>query len=95
MPPEGAPPPTPTKKVPVKLIVAAALVALAVTFILQNRQTVDIRVFTTTISGPLWAALTGVLILGVLVGLLLARGGRRGKREHPPGYGPRRSWRGG
>jgi len=70
---EGAPGATPAKKVPVKLIAAAVLVALGVIFLLRNRQTVDIRVFTTTISGPLWAVLAGVLALGLLAGVLLAR----------------------
>ncbi|SDW58007.1 Protein of unknown function [Amycolatopsis xylanica] len=76
--PGGAPKPARAKrKVPVKLILAAALAAVGVTFILQNRQTVDIRVFTTTISGPLWAALAGVCVIGLLVGILLVRGTTR------------------
>ena len=86
--PEGAPKTAPAKKVPVKLIAGVVLIALGLTFILQNRQTVDIRVFTTTISGPLWAALTGVLVVGLLAGLLLARGGRA-NRKH--GRGSERS----
>ncbi|MGW4592668.1 DUF1049 domain-containing protein [Amycolatopsis thermoflava] len=83
--PDGAPKAAPAKrKVPLKLIAAAVLVALGVTFVLQNRQTVDIRVFTTTITGPLWAALAGVLVLGLLAGLLLGRGARRAKRGPGP-----------
>ncbi|GAA3795690.1 MULTISPECIES: lipopolysaccharide assembly protein LapA domain-containing protein [Amycolatopsis] len=83
--PDGAPKAPPSKKVPVKLIAAAVLVALGLTFVLQNRQTVDIRVFTTTITGPLWAALAGVLVLGLLAGLLLGRGAHRAKRGQRPG----------
>jgi uncharacterized integral membrane protein len=52
-------------------------VAIALTFILQNRQTTDIRLFTTTISGPLWAALVGMLLIGLLAGFLLDRAARR------------------
>lgn len=77
--PPGANPQTTRTKIPGKVIVALVLVAIAVTFILQNRQTTTIYVFTTTISGPLWAALVGMLVVGLLVGLLLARG-PRGKR---------------
>lgn len=71
-----APRRTSPTKVPVKLIAALVLVAIALTFILQNRQTTDIYVFTTTISGPLWAALVGVLVIGLLVGFLLDRASR-------------------
>lgn len=75
--PDNPPKPARTnRQIPVKLVVAVVLVALGVTFIVQNRQAVDIRVFTTTISGPLWAVLAGVLVLGLLAGVLLARGGR-------------------
>jgi len=72
------------KKVPVRLIVALVLVALALTFTLQNRQTTEIHVFTTTISGPLWAALVGMLVIGLLVGFLLDRVAR-GKRQGQSG----------
>lgn len=82
--PEGARKTAPAKKIPVKLIVGLVLIAIALVFLLQNRQTVDIRVFTTTISGPLWAALTGVLVLGLLAGFLLARTSRSSRREHHP-----------
>lgn len=61
------------RRVPVKLIVALVLIALAIVFIVQNRQHVSIYLLLWTISGPMWAALTGMLVFGVIVGLLLVR----------------------
>jgi uncharacterized integral membrane protein len=59
--------------VPAKLIVAVVLLAIALTFILQNRDTIDIRLAVVTVSAPLWAALVCMLVLGGLVVLLLVR----------------------
>lgn len=56
-----------------KSISALVGIAIAATFIVQNRDTVRIQLFITTISGPLWAALTGMLLFGALCGYLLAR----------------------
>jgi uncharacterized integral membrane protein len=66
--------------VPTKLIIAVVLVAIAVTFILQNRETIGIRLAVVTVSGPLWAALVCMFVLGVAVGLLLRR--RRSDPRH-------------
>ena len=52
--------------------VAVVLVAIAVTFVVQNRGTITIRLFVPTVSGPLWAALAGVFVLGGLAGYLVA-----------------------
>lgn len=65
----------PTKtKVPAKLIVALVVLAVAIVFILQNRQVTNIYLLTATLSSPLWTALTGVFVLGGIVGFLLRRG---------------------
>ncbi|MEU6644709.1 DUF1049 domain-containing protein [Saccharomonospora sp. NPDC046836] len=63
-------------RVPAKLIVAAILIVIALIFILQNRQNIQIYLLTATLSGPLWAVLVGVVVLGGLTGFLLARGRR-------------------
>ena len=74
-------PPTPgttkRRRVPVKLIVALVLIALAIVFIVQNRQHVNIYLLLWTISGPMWSALTGMLVFGVIVGFLLVRRNRQ------------------
>lgn len=64
---------TKRRRVPVKLIVALVLVALAIVFIVQNRQETNIYLLLWTISGPLWSALTGVLVFGGVAGFLLVR----------------------
>lgn len=46
---------------------------LAVVFILQNRQPTSIRVILPVVTMPLWAALTGMLVVGVVIGLLISR----------------------
>ncbi|TVT32541.1 DUF1049 domain-containing protein [Amycolatopsis rhizosphaerae] len=60
-----------------RLIVAVVLTVIALVFILQNRQTVQIKLFIPTVSGPLWAALAAVGIVGLLVGFALGHHRRR------------------
>ncbi|GDY29923.1 DUF1049 domain-containing protein [Gandjariella thermophila] len=59
-----------------KEIVAVVLVAIALTFIVQNRQMIGILLFVPTVFAPLWAAFAGVLAVGLAAGYLLARRGR-------------------
>jgi uncharacterized integral membrane protein len=47
--------------------------ALIVLFIVQNRDTVKIQLFTLTMSAPLWLLLVVMVALGALIGFLLAR----------------------
>lgn len=61
------------RRFPTKLVVALVLIAVCVVFILQNRQHVSIKLLVPTVGGPLWAALTGVLVLGGIAGYLLVR----------------------
>ncbi len=76
-----APPSGQRRRVPAKLIVAVVLLAIALTFILQNRDAVDIRLAVVTVSAPLWAALVCMLVLGGLVVYLLTRRGRKSSRH--------------
>jgi uncharacterized integral membrane protein len=57
--------------------VALVLLALAVVFILENRQLTEIRLLIPVVLMPLWAALTGTLLIGLVVGVLLDRQRRR------------------
>jgi uncharacterized integral membrane protein len=58
-------------------IVALVLLAVAVVFILENRQLTEIRLLLPVVLMPLWAALTGTLLIGLVVGVLLDRQRRR------------------
>jgi hypothetical protein len=55
-----------------RAITSLVLVAIALTFIVQNRQIVAILLFIPTVVGPLWAALAGVFVVGFGAGYLLA-----------------------
>lgn len=54
-------------------IVVLVLLALAIVFIAENTRQVKIRVIVPVVSMPLWAALTAMLVVGVLVGAVLHR----------------------
>lgn len=56
---------------------AATVAVVALVFILQNTDEVDVDLFTVTLSAPLWLVLAALFVIGVLVGVLLQR--RRGK----------------
>ncbi|HEY8371800.1 MAG TPA: DUF1049 domain-containing protein [Pseudonocardiaceae bacterium] len=60
-------------RVPGKAITALVLFAVALVFILQNRQMVEIVFFVPKVVTPLWAALGGVFVLGLATGYLVAR----------------------
>lgn len=57
---------------------AAAVGVVALIFILQNTDEVDIDFFTVTLSAPLWLVLGALFVIGMLVGMLLQR---RRKKE--------------
>jgi uncharacterized integral membrane protein len=69
------PPPVKTTKKRSRLsprsIVALVLLVLAIVFIAENTRQVKIRVIVPVVSMPLWAALTAMLVVGVLVGAFL------------------------
>lgn len=50
-----------------------ALAVLAVVFILQNRDTVTIQLFTVQLSSPQWLTFSVVFVLGLLSGFLGAK----------------------
>jgi uncharacterized integral membrane protein len=56
-----------------KWITALVLIAIGLTFVVQNRDLVQILLFVPTITAPLWAALIAMLVLGLLIGFLLGR----------------------
>ncbi|MFE5585544.1 hypothetical protein [Kitasatospora sp. NPDC056531] len=53
------------------------LSALALVFIFENRAETSIRVLVPVVTMPLWAALLGIWLVGVVSGLFLARRRRR------------------
>jgi lipopolysaccharide assembly protein A len=53
--------------------VALILVALSAIFIAQNRDRADIHILWITLAAPIWFIFTGLLVVGILVGLLLRR----------------------
>lgn len=69
----GTTPPGHRKRVPTRLIIGLLVAALIVLFIVQNRDTVKIQLFTLTMSAPLWLLLVVMVALGALIGFLLAR----------------------
>lgn len=61
----------------VKWVAAAVLFAIAMTFIVQNRQLISIYLFTTSVSSPAWIALVVMLAIGMLIGFLMGVRSRR------------------
>lgn len=53
--------------------VALILVVLAAIFIAQNRDRANIHILWITVAAPIWFIFTGLLVVGILVGLLLRR----------------------
>jgi len=60
-------------------IVAGVLIVLAIIFIVENREQVNIRLIVPLLSLPLWTALTGMFVIGGIAGWLLSR--RRASRR--------------
>jgi uncharacterized membrane protein YciS (DUF1049 family) len=50
-----------------------AIAAIALAFILQNRQPVAINLLLLSLTAPLWTALTGIFAAGLATGWLLSR----------------------
>ncbi|RKT88590.1 Protein of unknown function [Saccharopolyspora antimicrobica] len=50
-----------------------ALAVLAVVLAVENRGLVEIRLLIPVVTLPLWTALAGMLIIGIVVGLLVGR----------------------
>jgi uncharacterized integral membrane protein len=56
-----------------RMVTGLALGVLAVVFVVENMQRVDVRILVPVVTMPLWAALTAVLFVGIVVGLLFTR----------------------
>ncbi|MFG2332402.1 LapA family protein [Streptomyces sp. NPDC048604] len=54
------------------------LAALAIWFIAANTESVTIRLWVSDVTLPLWTVLTGTLLAGIVLGLLIAY--RRARR---------------
>jgi len=54
-------------------VLALVIVALVVVFIVQNREPVDVRLFTLTVTATLWLLMVIMTAIGVIIGLLLMR----------------------
>jgi uncharacterized integral membrane protein len=67
----------PVRRFALRYWVALLLLALAATFIAQNRDRVDIHILWITVAAPMWFVLTSLIAVGMLVGLLLHRRRRR------------------
>ncbi|MEV5974026.1 LapA family protein [Streptomyces sp. NPDC051921] len=75
------PPPTVTVKgrdMRLRTLGFLALLALAIWFIAVNTGSVTIRLWIPTVTLPLWSVLTVTLLVGVVLGLFIAR--RRARR---------------
>lgn len=53
--------------------VGLAIAAVALTFILQNRQIVSVNFLLLAVMAPLWTALVGVFAAGLATGWLVSR----------------------
>lgn len=61
------------RKVTPRRVIAGVLIVLAVIFIVENREPVEIRLIVPLMTVPLWVALTGLFLVGCVAGWLLAR----------------------
>ena len=59
--------------VPARVWLGLVLLVVAIVFILQNRGSTRIEVFTLSVSAPLWLILVVAVVVGMLVGLLVSR----------------------
>lgn len=53
------------------------LTIIAIIFIVQNRERVDVNLVGYTISAPMWLLTTGLLATGIVIGMLIPRLTRR------------------
>jgi uncharacterized integral membrane protein len=54
-----------------RMVTGGVLGALAIVFVIENRQQIDVRLLVPVVTMPLWTALAALLLIGVLVGFLL------------------------
>jgi uncharacterized integral membrane protein len=61
------------RRPPARILVGGVLVLLAFVFIIENRDPAAIRVIIPIVVMPLWAALTGMFVAGIIVGSVWRR----------------------
>ncbi|WP_028648169.1 DUF1049 domain-containing protein [Nocardiopsis sp. CNT312] len=66
--------------IPTRLWVALILLILAVIFVAQNREAVQIQVLVVSLSAPLWATLGCAVLVGLVIGLLLRPSARKQRK---------------
>ncbi|MEU1983176.1 LapA family protein [Nocardia sp. NPDC019395] len=74
---ENAPKPALLSRISVNQWLAAVLIVLAVVFIAQNRDRVDINFLLVTVTSPMWLVLLIIFLVGAVAGLLIKRRARR------------------
>ncbi|GGL19955.1 lipopolysaccharide assembly protein LapA domain-containing protein [Nocardia jinanensis] len=73
---ERAPKPSLLSRVTVNQWLALALTVVAVIFIVENRDHVEIRFLPVTVSSPMWLILLIMFLIGLVAGLLIRRRSR-------------------
>ncbi|HKE65477.1 MAG TPA: LapA family protein [Micromonosporaceae bacterium] len=68
------------RRVPGKLIVGLVVFAIALWFILANRQDANIRFWVHTVSAPVWLVLLVTFVVGIAFGFFLRRRRPKGSR---------------
>ncbi|MEV2275859.1 DUF1049 domain-containing protein [Nocardiopsis sp. NPDC049922] len=67
-------------RIPVRVWVGLVILIGVIVFVVQNRQSTEIHMLLVSVVAPLWVTLTGAVVAGLLVGLLLVPSIRR--RRH-------------
>ncbi|MGW5386709.1 lipopolysaccharide assembly protein LapA domain-containing protein [Nocardia sp. NPDC003963] len=73
---ERAPKPSLLSRITVNQWLALALTVVAVIFIIENRDHVEINFLPVTVSSPMWLILLIMFLIGLVAGLLIRRRGR-------------------
>ncbi|NUP28918.1 MAG: LapA family protein [Nocardia sp.] len=73
---ERAPKPSLLSRITVNQWLALALTVVAVIFIVENRDHVEIHFLPVTVSSPMWLILLIMFLIGLVAGLLIRRRGR-------------------
>jgi uncharacterized integral membrane protein len=66
-------PTTTRRRPPTRVVIGAVLLVLALIFIFENRDPAAIRVIIPVVVMPLWAALAGMFVVGLIVGAMWGR----------------------
>ncbi|MEU7813835.1 LapA family protein [Pseudonocardia sp. NPDC049154] len=61
------------RRITARWVVALVVAVLTVVFVLQNRDPVNVYLFTLTLSAPLWLLQVVMIAVGLLLGLVVTR----------------------